>query len=989
MAKTSRPARRKTSRVPTDDAEDLLENPRAQERKRAAFMAMLSPAQQVIFESKTPEQQAELLKAALEPVEDDVLEDAFDTWLAGASPWTRQSYMSRSKADQEEFARLIVKDRLPKLLAERKEERYDPRLIDDATQQLYAVPVSVPKDWAIEYITSVGASGRNREQFGKFLASSADEQDAALLKIYSLSARKAQEDERDQARAIQLLNALNQPIPVGLAQKKKLTAAEKKQLRDLVADIKRRADERDASLREISKSSVKIQKEELELERAIQPLQSRKQPIPVGLAQKQKRIDAEKKRIRDQIDEIERRADFIPDAAVRAGLLSAVPDFVEKPRTRRDPQLETPTRILKAVEKADALEAAIVGQEAEQRKLQNTVDKKLASRSLTAQARGRLALEFQKKLGKSVENIEEARSRLKRMRREIDDELVAIEKKFSGSPMYEALDPFQQEFEAVPQPESDDEEDEERQKALAIGQPSMVAPARRALPLTQFDPETGRAVIRVVSASEREQLINRYIINNDAYEEVTDLKAAKQNVVDIFNDDEQLRGILDDIGANYRGSADPVRLETQIALLQGMVEDGSMSEEQAQAGIEALGPRKADAEKFFYKLREQAIRRRQVLGMPTIDPRTGKPIEPDNYEIGLAYLNRGKDERAVAAGFGKAVRALKRRSRGVDSNGNAFVFDEYIVDKNGDPVLVGQATKYASAPLYSGSIARSRMRVRGTSVADRVWQRLKAVEDNYIRDIEREGGVRRDYASTSRVGLAKQLFGYLVKEYEKYSDSERNLSFTQALSSENIDKQRNAPRDLLRIRDLIAEFNFKLPEWSRARVKLSHQPLQEGGVMWETIVSTALQEGRDVSAQPERLSAEEFESEYGVTTPSYKSQKERTSAGRARKAAEEGRALQTAADPKVYADQVKIIDGKFKKGFIDQARRDVDLANLKKEHNDARKLVKKLAALVIEHRKERGRPVVDPDTGKALPITARDLGLALGAMQKKERESKK
>lgn len=989
MAKTSRPTRRKTSRVPNDDSAELFENPRTEDRKRATFMAMLSPEQQVIFQSKTPEQQSELLKAVFEPVEDDVLEDAFDEWLAGASPFTRQSYEARSKADQEEFARLIVGERLPSLLAERKAKRYNKRLIAEAAQQLYAVPSAVPIDWAIEYVGAVGAGGRGREWFGKFLTSSPDEQDAMLLKSYESSARKVEEDERELVRSIQMLNALKQPVPIGLVKKKKLTPEEKKLLRDLIADVKRRGTERDAALREISKSSVKIEKEDLELERAIQSLKAKNQPIPDDLAQKTKRIAAEKKRIRDRIAEIERKADFIPDAAVRAGLLSEVPDFVEKTRARRDPELETPTRILKKIEKADALEAAIVGQEAKQRKLQDTVDKTLASRRLTAQERGQLAIGFQKKLGKSVEAIEEARLRLKRMRSEIDAELLAIEKKFSGSPMYEALDPFQQEFEAVARPQSDEDEDEERERAVAIGQPSMVAPERRAIPLTQFDPETGRAVIRVVSASEREQLVNRYIINNDPYEEVTDLKEAKQNIVDVFNNDEQLRGILDDIGANFRGSADPARLETQVALLQGMVEDGLMSEEQAQAGIEALGPRKADAEKFFYKLREQAIRRRQVLGMPTIDPRTGKPIEPDNYEIGLAYLNRGKEERAVAAGFTKAVRALKRRTRGVDRDGNAFVFDEFIVDKNGNPVLVGQATKYASAPLYAGSIARSRMRVRNTSVADRVWQRLKAVEDNYIRDIEREGGARRDYASPSRVGLAKQLFGALVKEYEKYSDSERNMSFTQALSDKNIDKQRNAPRDLLRIRDLIAEFNFKLPEWSRARVKLSHQPLQEGGVMWETIVSTALQEGRDISAQPERLSAEEFEAEYGVTAPTFKSQKERTSAGRARKAAEDGRALQTAADPKVYAEQVKIVDGKFKKGFIDQARRDVDLANLKKEHNDARKLVKKLAASVIEHRKERGRPVVDPDTGKALPITARDLGMALAAMQKKARESKK
>lgn len=626
------------------------------------------------------------------------------------------------------------------------------------------------------------------------------------------------------------------------------------------------------------------------------------------------------------------------------------------------------------IDEADELRKDITRRKAEWNTFSRKLNEQLSNPVLPALEREQLRGYAQSVLAQVSEEISGAQQALDILQADIDRELLFRERDYSPTDLYEAIDPYR--------PQRAGKAQLPKATFSYEPTPTVVVDEETSDPnapvaLRETDPETGQPVIRVVNPTKRKEMVFRYLGGRETFKDIEELSETGLNYIDeLFEGDEKI-AFLETIGANLIGSADPETLRTQIEMLDDMVESGLLSVEKAESAKDLLKQRNATARrtkkqieddyKYVAKVKEFAKVRRRVLGEQQGYPQTG---ELTLAEIGLAMLRRPKRvERAASVEFTRAIRALKKRTRRLDEFGNPRFYDEDIVDADGNPIVAGFTTKTAGAPLYSGSLARPRMRVRGTSVADKWFQRLKAVERDYERAIER-GGIRRPAEDRGRRSNAKQYFAALVNDYENYSKSEKATSFKAALSSARIDKERNAPRDLLRIRDLMAEFGFKLPEWSSARVRMTLRPLQEGGVTFEELAGRG-----EEAVEPERLSAAEWQREYGYPKPPKRTQAELTRAGRMRKADEEGLQIRQLADPARFEAEKDEIEELVDRNRITKEEGATRLEKLEKEHKGAQRLLAILEERVREYRAKR-RPEGEEESEQEARITNRHIGMA-------------
>lgn len=1037
MAKTSRPPRRKTSRVPNAATHALYENPTAetaaewrrimrpdqrqaweklpsyqQERlldvlfydpeasRRLNWEQSMNDSQRAAWATKTPAQQSALLFALYPITDQDMNLAAHGIWLRTQPVASIQEAFVMSPAARSfRGARLARGNTRVSETAEQAMSRVvDENILSEALKGMFAYPEGkdevVPSWWSLTL-----PSGLRGEGLESFLMLSPDEQIAEIRDRYVRSGQ-AQRDEEARVENLAMLQKFSQPAPGPMTRK------------EFLAGIKRWIE-----------------------------------------------------------------MDFIPERAIKAGLMRDIQEA--PPPARPDPETSITKALQKKINDADKLRAAVDESRKKIVLLATRAERANADPDLTARDRVANTLRIQGKLESLVKKLLPAERRLDMMEREIYDELLRKEIKYSGGPMYQAVDPFAPIMRAVIDPETGE-------PVVEPGTGLSPATVKMELvPLQATDPETGRPVIRVVNRRERAGLVEQYIIGRDVIDELPEVIGARRSLTEIFDDDAKFVEFCEIIGSNLRGSADPERLKEQGELIDSMEEMGEISAEKAEAAREILKPRQGEAYKEFNKLYDQAKRRQAVLGLPS--------EEPTDFEIGLAYLKRGRTERAAAAEFTKSVRALKRRTKYINREGVRRQYDEDVVDAHGNLVYAGYATRYGGLPLYSGSIPRVYMRVRGVSTSDRSWQRTQRAINDYIRYIEQgEAGVRRSsYASPARRPLAEEFFGALVKEYQKYSRSERRMGLRKAMSSAQIEKERNAPRDLLRIRDLIAEFNFPLPDWSNAKVDLSAEPLQEGGITWSGFVQrtedAAAELGRklledasdrelqmrlgdikvkvktellteeqgkaeqlrvrseharavqlvarlkqevldywiarglvdmstgapidvetgqerliepreigmayqfqtqEISAAPKKVSGESFRTMFGVSAPERKSQKASSTAGRARKAAELGRKLREDADEKLFKKRLAEIKAKVDNKLITKEEGDAEALQVRNNHNRASELVPQLEQEVLDHWVARGfvdmstGAPIDVKTGQERVVEARDIGMAYQARMK-------
>jgi len=552
-------------------------------------------------------------------------------------------------------------------------------------------------------------------------------------------------------------------------------------------------------------------------------------------------------------------------------------------------------------------------------------------------------------LEEHADRIAQAERTLETLRAEIERETFANMRQYSKTDVYEAISAFRE----------------------PPGHPEGAPTALR-----MEDPETGESVLAGYSRYKREALINRYVRGEETLQDLEVLKKTKLRIMDFFDDNETLQEYLENLGSVLRGASDPERLKEQEQVLDLMVESGTMSEAQAQNAKDALKPVRKKAAEEFAKLERFAKTRRELMGKKFTGP-------INNREIAEAFVNRPRWQRAAAAEFTKSARALKHRIHYKDRAGNDRFYDEPVRDANGNIVWAGFTTKSATAPLYSGSIAKQRMRVRNTAVADRVWQRLKAVENEYMRAVELGAADVAD--DPTRFRSARELFAVLVRDYENYSKQERDVPFRIALADPNVDKERNAPRDLLRIRDLIAEFGFRLPQWSSARVKMTMEPLQEGGITYEELAAS-----KRTDVEPARINADQWFQIYGVARPKKLSPEEKARRGREQKAQDFGAKLRKRADPKFLEREINMINAQAadkgaKRGTGGRGQRIKSqytrteanklIAQAQEDQVTAAALLEELQMDVVRWRQENNKPLTDDD-GNPLPISDLAIGIA-------------